>query len=85
MSQVLSKPNILPVISSTSTAFKHGYDFAQSGQYRNWPIQHAVREATLVQVLLMVNELISDDGSEDDQDTAAWCAGLLAGWLRRGV
>ncbi len=85
MAQQLHEQTILPAVSSTSRRFVNGYRFAQSGEYNSWPLQYAPREATIVEVLLLMHNLLTADEVTADCDEIRFMAGMLAGWLRRGI
>lgn len=85
MHQVLKKQTILPVVTSTSEAFVKGYISAQEHHGTGWPIQYAPRGDSIVQFILQAHQLLEDDCINEDCHEVQYIAGLLAGWLRRGI
>ena len=85
MHQALKKQTILPVVTSNSEAFVKGYISAQEQRSKGWPIKYAPREQTIVQFILQAHQLLEDDGIYEDCHEVQYIAGMLAGWLRRGI
>jgi hypothetical protein len=85
MAIALRKQTILPVVTSRSEAFVKGYISAQEHKASGWPIKYAPREETLIQFILQAHQLLEDDDVNEDCHEVQYIAGLLAGWLRRGI
>jgi hypothetical protein len=85
MAVPLKKQAILPVVTGQHDAFIKGYINAQEGKCAGWPIRYAPRETTLVQFLLQAHQLLEDDCINEECDEVSYLAGILAGWLRRGI
>jgi hypothetical protein len=86
MAVKLRKQTILPVVTGTHESFVQGYISAQEHRCSGWPmLKYAPREATIVDFLLQAHQVLSDDGIDSECDDVSYIAGILAGWLRRGI
>jgi|GEM_PF-6756031 len=81
----LRKQTILPVVTGTHDSFVTGYINAQEGNCSGWPIKYAPREQNIVAFLLQAHQIMSDDCIDSECDDVSYIAGILAGWLRRGI